>query len=516
MIRKDYCSKSDFQNFRRCPHLFWNSFYHPECAGIQTRSSQLLLRLGHEIEKYAFSLFEGGIQLSNGPASIEFKVTETINAISNNHYDTFFESTFKANGLLCRTDVIKRSGDQSFDIYEIKMGTEVKDDHLYDLAFQNRCINQAGYSINKSKLILIDNTYIRSGDIDSKLLFKTIDCSKEIEDVTAIVIKLIDVMHDCLCNKFEPEFLIGSHCKYPAKCPYYAYCHNSIPEFSIHELCRGYSKIPKLIDMGISLLKEIPDDFPLTPGQTLQVKSAKREVPIVDYHALRTWLDKLTYPLFFFDFETLAANPLPFFSNSTPYEPIPFQFSIHKNEFTAIDCIHYEFLVQHTNDPRIEIIENLINALGNSGSIVCWNMSFEKRILVNLTERFPQYTIELLNIVNRIVDLMEPFKSGAYVDYRFYGSSSLKAVVPILTPEYSYNHLEIQRGDDASSIYQEYLLGYIDECEWEMLRTPLLKYCKNDTLVMVNILNRLLKLFKNSSNPKQEFAMFCGEIANAE
>ena len=70
------------------------------------------------------------------------------------------------------------------------------------------------------------------------------------------------------------------------------------------------------------------------------------------------------------------------------------------------------------------------------------------------------------------------------------GSYSIKAVLPALVPELSYDELEINEGGLASiafeSLQTETDLMFIAE-----IKEQLLKYCKLDTLAMVRILEKL-------------------------
>jgi len=70
------------------------------------------------------------------------------------------------------------------------------------------------------------------------------------------------------------------------------------------------------------------------------------------------------------------------------------------------------------------------------------------------------------------------------------GSYSIKAVLPALVPELSYDDLEINEGGLASIAYEslqtETDLMFIAE-----IKQQLLEYCKLDTLGMVRILEKL-------------------------
>ena len=70
------------------------------------------------------------------------------------------------------------------------------------------------------------------------------------------------------------------------------------------------------------------------------------------------------------------------------------------------------------------------------------------------------------------------------------GSYTIKAVLPALVPELSYDELEINEGGLASIAYEslqtETDLMFIAE-----IKKQLLEYCKLDTLAMVRILEKL-------------------------
>jgi hypothetical protein len=74
------------------------------------------------------------------------------------------------------------------------------------------------------------------------------------------------------------------------------------------------------------------------------------------------------------------------------------------------------------------------------------------------------------------------------------GSYSLKAVLPALKPEMTYENLEIQEGTMASTFFLK-LAQTQDEEERKRLRQALLNYCELDTLAMVNILEKLRAIF---------------------
>ena len=75
---------------------------------------------------------------------------------------------------------------------------------------------------------------------------------------------------------------------------------------------------------------------------------------------------------------------------------IPFQYSLHIQDENNL--IHSEFLGDSATDPRIPLIEKMINELGEKGSIITYNATFEKTRLKEMAIDFPAYKKQLNNI----------------------------------------------------------------------------------------------------------------------
>jgi hypothetical protein len=136
----------------------------------------------------------------------------------------------------------------------------------------------------------------------------------------------------------------------------------------------------------------------------------------------------------------------------------------------------------------------MIHDLGKKGSIVVWNISFEKTVISKLAIDFPEYANELLALNERMVDLMNPFRPNRKVvlSKAFQGSFSLKAVLPIVAPEMSYSDLNIQEGGTASFKYGQ--LKELNEKEQAQVKQDLLDYCHLDTLAMFKVWDKINKL----------------------
>jgi hypothetical protein len=72
----------------------------------------------------------------------------------------------------------------------------------------------------------------------------------------------------------------------------------------------------------------------------------------------------------------------------------------------------------------------------------------------------------------------------------FRGSTSIKAVLPVLVPDLSYKHLEIQDGGTASARWIE-MVTTTDDDRRRAIAQALKDYCRLDTYAMYAIWKRL-------------------------
>ena len=132
------------------------------------------------------------------------------------------------------------------------------------------------------------------------------------------------------------------------------------------------------------------------------------------------------------------------------------------------------------------------------GSIVSWSMKFEKARNNEMALAHPEYANLLNDINDRMVDLMEPFSKGWFVDKDFFGSASIKRVLPVLLPELSYKELEISGGGQAQRVWMQTVLEGRDPEKKDEIMNNLRKYCNLDTYAMYAIFKYLVERVKST------------------
>jgi len=152
---------------------------------------------------------------------------------------------------------------------------------------------------------------------------------------------------------------------------------------------------------------------------------------------------------------------VPYFDGLRPYQQLPFQYSLHILDAPDAEVRHVEYLHRSNSNPAQPLTEALMSHIGDTGTVVTWNMSFEKTCNTLLGELVPEHADFYTDLNDRIVDLMTPFSKSWYVDSGFKGSASIKKVLPVLVPELSHKILEISDGSTAQRLWMKTILDSV-------------------------------------------------------
>ena len=275
------------------------------------------------------------------------------------------------------------------------------------------------------------------------------------------------------------------------RCSYHEHCTRDIcpPAHGIGELPGLRAKQREaLAARGIEEIEDVPPDFDLTALQRVARDSLRRRGPIV-HGDLRLRLAEMEPPVRHLDFETWMP-PIPRFAGTSPFATIPFLFSVH-TEGPGAALRHEDYLHEGSDDPRPALTRQLLEALGDSGSI-CVYSSFEQTILNSLAREQPQHAAAIEAVVARLYDLRPVIKETVY-DSGYRGSFSLKRVFPSLCGGSGYDDLEISDGRAAAAIYGQ-IIASADESERRRTFGELREYCQRDTLAMVELRRALVAL----------------------
>ncbi len=182
-------------------------------------------------------------------------------------------------------------------------------------------------------------------------------------------------------------------------------------------------------------------------------------------------------------------------AGTRPFQQIPFQLSCHHQSKNGT-LEHREYLHTNGDDPCADCVAALLaccDAEVSSAPIFVYNQSFEASRVKELAARFPERRRELLILIDRMVDLLPVVKAHYYHPSQK-GSWSIKAVLPALVPELSYEQLDdVRNGGAAQLAFLELLAADTASDRKAQLTHRLREYCTLDTLAMVRVREALLR-----------------------
>jgi hypothetical protein len=490
-------SKTDYIIFRECHKNAWYKIHKPDVyfASELSDFEKNIIETGNEVDALARGLFQGGVLVEGRGEEAERMTQKYIEEGKK----VIFQPVFKKDDFLAALDILEfNPATQAYTIHEVKSSNEIdKKVHFFDLAFQVNLLKRVGLKIERINLIHLNKEYVRSGKIVLEGIFAIDDVTEEITELLPQVAGEMDAALEYLNKETEPN---GYCCCITRgrnnHCTTFTHANPSVPEYSVHDIARiGVSKkkLFELIDSGIFHIKDIPEGMEFSEIQQNQIDTYIRDHVIVKKEEIKRELSELVFPLYFLDYETYPSA-LPRWSGYSPYQQIPFQYSLHILRAPGAEPEHYEFLHTGSDDPSEHLFKALSEHIGPTGSVIVWNKKFESKINKEIGARIPEAAAFMEGVNARIYDLMDIFSKQLYVHKDFYGSCSIKYVLPVIVPSLSYKDLGIREGGTASQSWNIMTTGDLTEGEKGTVAKNLRDYCELDTYAMYAIWRELSKI----------------------
>ena len=519
-------SKSRYTAFCQCPKNLWLKVYKPEEAkddpALQARFEQ-----GNEVGDLAMGLFGPYQEVTthNADGSLDLnKMCELTQQYMEQGVDNICEASFALEGHYCAVDILRRNGD-GWDIYEVKSssfpeceGEETKlEKYAPDIAYQKWVLTQCGAKVVNTYLVCLNSSYVRHGELDIKSLFVIVDMHDLVENEYLKVPAQSSQALKILAMEDEPDYDLSEHCVKPYTCAFLDYCkrQHGVPEDepTVFDLYRmNFSKKLEHYHAGRITFDALRSEK-LNDKQQMQVECTLNNTEYINPDGIRKFLDTLSYPLYFLDFETMQ-DAVPQHDGTKPYQQITFQYSLHIKESPNAPYQHKEYLAPSDGtDPRHALAEQLCKDIPMDVCTLAYNKMFECGRIKELAEFYPDLAVHLLNIRDHIVDLIDPFRAGDYYVPAMGGSFSIKSVLPALFPDdpsLDYHNLTggVQSGGDAMTIFPK--IKDMSPDDAKDAREALLRYCELDTWAMVKVWERLTEMAKSCRGNQNE--RNCSEI----
>jgi Domain of unknown function(DUF2779) len=491
LLASRHLTKSRYIAGLQCPRRLWLLVHEPLPYEEPTPGSPM--DIGREIGERAHLLFPGGLVIDEEPWQHAEAAARTAALMIDAGVPAIFEAAFEYQNIRIRVDVLERLAAGTWGLREVKSSSGLKDHYLDDIALQTYVLRGAGVEISSIELLHVNTKYVRRpGGFCWTDFFMRMD----VRD--AVAVRLIDLpghlpaMRDCLSMIRLPDAEPGSQCGNPYACEFWDQCTADKPADWINYLPRlSQSRVSELKADGIESISAIPAAFPLTSKQVIIRDATASGKPYIATDLGRL-LDAFGPPACYLDFEAMMP-PIPLYEGTRPYQTIPFQWSLHTIDGAGV-LNHKEFLADGVNDPRRHFSETLISALAGSNDPILVYSAYEQTRLNELADEFSELRPALKALIARLVDLLPVVRNAVYFP-EFEFSNSIKSVAPALCPGFSYDLDGVADGSAASSAFLRLASGAVTAPnEAADLRTQLLRYCKHDTLAMVEVHRALVRL----------------------
>ncbi len=487
-------SKSDYMLYMKHPAWLWLKKHDNKSLPLPDDNLKARFANGNNYEPYVEQLFPNAVKLGwdiakNG--SYDELVNKT-NIEIEKGTKTIFQGRFLIDNLTFICDIIDKTENGTFDLYEIKATTKVKDnEHLPDLSFQEIIMERLGYKINRIYVVHLNNKYSKKGPIDINKLSIIEDKTNDVKALKNVTEENIERAIEVAKSTTRPDLSLRhlgiTNYKNEWK-EIFKSLNSNIPEYSIYDLAgSNNSLIEKMEDMGITALSEIPEESKVSGNKAkTQIKITKEDKLIIDKPQICKFLDDLEFPLHFLDYETFSIA-IPPYDDIRPYQQVVFQYSLHILDAPDAELKHFTYLHTEDSNPIEPLTNSLMEAIGTKGSVIVWHKNFERDRNKEMGNHSTHFFKFYQDINDRLVDLKIPFDKDWYATKEFKGSASIKNVLPILVPELSYKNLEIQDGLTTSRIWVETLIEGKHDDQRENKFEDMLKYNTIDTLAMFEI-----------------------------
>ena len=376
----------------------------------------------------------------------------------------------------------------------MKSSTEVKDEHIDDVAFQLHVANEAGLKVSRVEIVHVNKDYVlKDKGLEPKRYFRRVDVTakakKRLRDIPGMITTFLKIVD----NDRTPDIEPWTQCHTPYECEFLDRCTANKPEDWIFYLPRLGEKRGELLRAkGIESIAKIPEDVPLTDQQAIIRDVYRTGRPYISPE-LKSALRSFGPPAYYLDFETMSPA-IPLYPGTRPYERLPFQWSLHARDKNG-DLRHFGFLADGSNDPRAAFVESLLEKLAPSTEPIIVYSSYESSTLDQVANVLRQHRKAIKGVISRLCDLLSIMREYVYYP-DFGGSYSIKDVGPVIAPSIGYDDLDyVADGGAAAWVFERIAAGRCDGQE-EILRNALEEYCRRDTRAMVEIHSQLAKIIQ--------------------
>lgn len=486
-------TKTRIKSGLNCKKRLWFDVF--DRLPVQSHVIAIGNRFGNFIKEY----YGNGVDLTEKHGEEAYELTA--NALNDSSVSVIYEAAFRFNRTLVRTDVLMRTS-QGWRLVEVKASTSVNEDHLIDAAIQVYVATGDGLEIGSVCISHINSNFIYKGGGSYEGLVNEVNVDEAVRlltnDVASWILDLVPLVQD---QHAPPPIEMGDQCFVGSRaCVYTARCETLIdaPEGLVP--IRIIPRIGKTLEKewslkGITDLRDLPA-YALKNDQQRLIQLCHKKNEEWISPDLVAFIQSLGWPRFFVDFE-LAQQGIPLIPLTKPFEPLPFQFSIHKWA-SPDETLRLEDSVSFLEFQGDKLCRNfllrLLSEVGDDGPIIAHNSATEMSALKRLVNREDCRDLEpaVTTLGSRVIDSLKLIRDG-YYHPAMRGSYSLKDVIKGLpqAERYSQDGESVGDGGGAMLKWLEYNDPSQDGDFKNRIILELKRYCAMDTLNLYHLFRHI-------------------------
>ncbi len=259
-----HISKSKHIAGVQCPKREYLEVHQPELAEDVDDGR---MEQGMDVGSLARQMFPGGVIVAADYKHLSNAIRDTRELVANPEVPAIFEATFEHNGVLVRTDVLKRNA-KSFHLTEVKSSTKVKPEYTDDVSIQRYVMAGCGVQISDTSVMHLSREYVYDGAVgadgqnvyDLSRLFAS-EALQAYSD--GQVSRTLDEQFKMLAQPQPPSVEPNVECTSPYDCEFYDHCHPAWPDDDVRSLPIAVCKIEALRSGGITLIDQLPNQVVL-------------------------------------------------------------------------------------------------------------------------------------------------------------------------------------------------------------------------------------------------------------
>jgi len=270
-LEKHKLSKSSFIRGLQCSKSLFLYKNHIELRDKLSPEKKAIFNRGTSVGILAQKIFPNGIDATPQNRRDYISAVNYTQQLINSGTNVIYEAAFQSNGVLIILDILVMKDDKWY-AYEVKSSAKITSTYINDAALQYWVINNSGLKLEDISIINMNTSYVKTGKIDVKSLFKITSVKKEViakqEKITNQIHQLLDVAN----LTSMPEINIGEHCFSPYECDFKGFCWKNVPANSVFEIA-GISKVEQfnLYNSGVRMLSDVPKNNQLNEHANLQL-----------------------------------------------------------------------------------------------------------------------------------------------------------------------------------------------------------------------------------------------------